>query len=466
MKSLLFTFFVSCILLFQTAYALQLQDGLFFTMPPDEIECIDIVLPDNMGVFGMGKIEYELTSTASSDWADLTEENIVRTDENNTVIFPMCFYSFGRQEGECSEPYVITIEAPALQLTKHWSGGACVSEFVDVDIGEGNDSWDVINDNVDLFDIGFEEGVIYSEPGEIVNYELSLQSYANITLDLVAQSMDLIISPMQRVVTFSSSDPQRTATFAVSAPVQTGRYNFTIRARMRDCGSMDLCTKYVQAELVVTDEIPDNAGFTVSLFPNNINIRDLYPVLYRFTIQNGDTPRTFTTDITLPSGLSSTFEPETINLVANEKKIISFTITPSSASAFYEIRVTATSEGNMKQATSYLSTNEMLTDAIREAGSIETDQENVNNELDEWIERYRRSGYGENMDDYQRLKGTFSDAKQGQGGQINGDNGDETGDGGILDNIWIIVLVVVIVVAALIFLMYKKSGKSVLEREI
>jgi hypothetical protein len=464
--------FVSLILLIPSASALQLEDNQYFTMPPDEIECIDIVLPDDMGVFGMGKVEYELTSTAEREWADLTEEHIVRTDENNTVIFPMCFYSFGRQEGDCSEPYTITISAPSLQLEKRWSGGACVSEFRDVDIGGVNESpWDAVNRNTDLFDAAFGRPVIYSEPDGTVNYELLLESYASITLDLAVQPTVLAVTPRQETVTLSIADPQKAVAFSVNAPPQAGRYDVAIRASMRECDLGGFCVKLARGELVVTEEVPANSGFSVSLFPKNINTKSLFPVSYMFTIQNGDRARAFSTAIILPEGMLSTFTPETTELGPNGKKVIEFKLTPGDVSSFYEIKATATSEGNTKQAVSHMSTNEMLTDAVREANSISTDpstEAQVNDGLDRWIDTYRKSGYGEDLDDYKNLKDTFDDAGQAgtNGGNGGYTNGAGTSDGGI-DSMWLIGGIIIAIVVIIMVLIYSmKSKKSVLEKEI
>ena len=73
---LIFIGIVLALFLMPSAHALQLRDNQFFTMQPDGIECIDIVLPDVMGVFGMGKIEYELSSTADRSWADIHHNDI------------------------------------------------------------------------------------------------------------------------------------------------------------------------------------------------------------------------------------------------------------------------------------------------------------------------------------------------------------------------------------------------------
>ncbi len=475
---LAFLAFLAVLALANSAQALQLSDNIFFTVPADSIECINVYLPDDSGYRGSGNVEYTLTCEPgpSRSWGDLTEQ-IVWTDENNTVLIPICFSTFGRQEGNCSDTFTIGISAPDVGMDKIFQGGVCVSQYRGVDTNPpqpGQDPGDVISDNVDIFAMGFRNPSQYASPGQRVVYKLALESYADVTMDLSVQTTELSVSPAQDTVSLSSSEPLKQINYTVQAPGQPGSYNFNVTGTIRGCSS-GFCSRQARGELVVSDAIPRQTGFSVSIFPESINVKELEPVSYHFTIYNRESERTFKVEMDVPEGIQTSFQPQNVTVGADVDRTITFTVTPSNVSSFYEIRLSAISENMTKQATAYLSTNEMLTDATRAAGWITDSTTNqslindVDSALDDWYNnQYRDSGYGENLEGYGSLQDTLNNARAqiGEGAAVDNQTQDQTdqqdqvveeGLDLLGKDLWILVVVIVIVVAALLVIAYKRT---------
>ena len=90
-----------------------ITDNMHLTVFPNSTRCVDILIPDDLGYSSPQKIDYILSSTATSGWSDLSRETI-RTDSNNTVVFPVCFSGRMKQEGQCSGTFSIRVYAPEL----------------------------------------------------------------------------------------------------------------------------------------------------------------------------------------------------------------------------------------------------------------------------------------------------------------------------------------------------------------
>lgn len=472
--------FLVCLFLFvQSAQSYRLKDNLYFAMTNESIECIDIILPDDSGFMGLGEFEYRIICT--SNWSDLTEQ-IIRTDENNTVRIPICFSGFGRPIGECSPPFTISIQSELLGIESNSTGGICISMYPDVDVSEEeaedeDDVRDIINSEFDLFDVGLSPERMHSEPGQSLTCSLLVQSQAEITIDLEVVSNGLSISPASRTVTTSESNPYHTIYLSLDAPEENGEYGFEVRAAARDCEGM-YCSKTARGTVVVNDTLPDT-GFLVYIFPEGINVKKPGPVNYMLTIQNYGKDRTFSASIDIDPDTTNDFPSEDIFVVADTHKAIDFTITPEKVSTLYDIDVTVSFGGIEKKVSSTLSTNEMLTDSLREADYLkDQDQglsDDVDSSLDDWYSSYRNSDYGEDTVNYNSLKDAFSNIEE----QINTsqppeDNGDgyvpDDDNGYVPDDeqedpmawVWSILPIIVIAAAAVVIVaaMMKKSRSS------
>ncbi|UCD06814.1 MAG: hypothetical protein JSW41_03155, partial [Candidatus Aenigmatarchaeota archaeon] len=155
-------------------------------------------------------------------------------------------------------------------------------------------------------------------------------------------------------------------------------------------------------------------------------------------------------------------------------KTIEFTVTPNNVSSLYQIDVTVEYEGLEKRVSAALSTNEMLTDAMRNADYIKNSNPNltgdVNSALDDWYNDYKTSDYGTDMDNYATLKDSLADLmNQTADGETPGDGGPYTNGGPVTDGqdqeegswLWIVLpIIIVIVVIILLVMFFKKSKKT------
>ena len=213
MKSLLPGFILAFLMLAGGSHALRLTDGLYFTVAPNSTGEVYFILPDDVGA-GLGKADYFITTTTS--WpVDLTEQTVA-TEENNTAIIPIKFYSSGKKEGDCSN-YTVSISAPSLKLSKTWKGGVCLSKYMDVDISKAGDAKSVLNGNVDLFSAGFQTYTKSAMPGETVQVEVLVQSQAILTIDLTLQSQ-ASLDPKSFTVQTSQGSQYKSIIVNLSAP--------------------------------------------------------------------------------------------------------------------------------------------------------------------------------------------------------------------------------------------------------
>ena len=417
MRKYFWLWFLALILLLPFS-AQALPDNLYFTLPNDTVKCINIVLPDDIDAILPGKIEYtlEMSPGPYQTWSDLSHQ-IVRTDENNTAVIPVCFRTFGKNPGDEAEPFTLTITAPGLP-SRTVRGGVSVSGYPDMDTSQaqpGQNVSQIVNSQLDVFDMALKKRLQFASPGQAVTYILLLQSSANLNLDITARG-NLTITPSSTTTALSSTHPRKEIALVITAPNKEGDYQFWITARIRGC-SGSFCTKTVFGRLVVREEVPREAGWTVSLFPSNLNVKKLEPIKYTFTITNNGPAKTFSVDAAMPYGLETDFQPKALEVAAGSEGMVEFTATPTESMTLYELEVSATADGLIKSDSSYLATNEMLTDTLREAGDIKAraDPETVddiNNALAKFSQAYGQKEYGEEIGDYARLQDVLSRARE------------------------------------------------------
>jgi hypothetical protein len=377
-------------------------------MEPDSVMCFDIILPDDMGVIIPGKVEYTILLEPASEetWASLTEA-IVRTDENNTVVIPLCFSTYGKRIGQCSERFTLIIMGNDLP-TKTFKGGVCVSELPDIDtedVGDGS-TRDGLSDT-NLFDMDIKKSVKFSVPDMPVNYTVMVQSHADIVLDLTVESKGRVI--LSKEVDFKEKE-YREVNFTLKAK-ETGTYNFSIVAKVKDCEG-SFCVKKRSGQLIVKQYLQEEAGFTISLFPKNLNIKSIEPVEYRLTItNNGMEDDDFLVDLEISENLTTDFQKKTVSVPKGYEKTIIFNVIPQSVSSLFNITAIVTLGDVVKKDTVYLSTNEMLKDALRNMEALDYDKEIVAKDLNEWYNTYRSSEYGKDLNEYAELSSKLKSAQ-------------------------------------------------------
>ena len=461
---------VFSVLLIQSVQGYRLTDNLYFAMTNDSIRCIDLILPDDSGSLGMGEYEYVITCT--SNWSDLTEQ-VVRTDENNTARIPICFSGFGRSDGDCSPPFRIGISSMVLGIDREWNGGVCISRFPDVDVSDEepeneDDVREILNDNVDLFDVGFPTDMLYADPGEPVVFRLMVQSYASLTIDLeIADGIGA--SPSEETVTTSPERPYDTVYFTVTAPSRQGEHMFEVVATIRNCNGGSFCSKKASGTVVVGEDSPEE-GFSVSVFPKSINVKKTDPVSYALTIHNYGESKVFSTEISISPETDSDFPGGEVIAFDDETVVVNFTVTPGGVSSFYEIEVSVEHGGIVRKADAFLSTNEMLTDSMREGDYVKSlDPElsdEVDSSLDSWYDQYRTEDYGDGLDDYGSLNDKLDELRN-QAGSPRQDTyvpddepQDQEEETRGFDIMWLVIPVITVAAVVLLFIFFRKSGKT------
>lgn len=386
-----------------SVHALQLANGLYFSMPENSVRCITILLPDNLGVFLRGEREYKISSTAT--WGDITQQ-VVRTDENNTVLVPLCISSVGRSDGSCAPPYTITVSLPETGASQSYAGGVCVNRLPDVEIvppsqGQPPNPQTILNSNADIFDISFQNPSVYIGQGETAHLALAVESYANVILDLT--TADAV--PSSTSVMLSPSNPRTSVNYTRPAPG-----HITVTGRIHGC-SGTFCTKQATADVFQGQQL-DTSGFAVTIFPLSLNVRDLSPVRYQITVTNYGEQGDFDIGLSLPEGIQSGFQRQTVSLQPEEARTFEFDAVPLNSTALYEIKAIVSARGTSRQASAYLSTNELLTDAVRLGDAVIASNPSatgqVNTQLDSWYSTYRSSSYGNELDDYGRLQNSLN----------------------------------------------------------
>lgn len=483
-------FALAWLLTFSCAQALPSSGSLFISLPNSSVVCARIVLPDDMGSFQKGKVEYNISMSPpdpEANWGGMTHQSL-RTDENNTVIIPICFSSVGRRIGECSKSFTIRITSPQSGLEKTWAGGVCASSHLDFDTarpvqpGQPADGAEGLGD-ADVFSMGFLSSQVHATPGQTVAFRLFIESYASLDIDIAAQSSQgLSVQPSSRSIRTSPENSFHEIEFNASSQ-QPGSHTLTVTAAARNCGSGSYCTRQAIATLEVGQEQPDLEGFTVSVFPENINVKELRPVAYRLTVSNMGQAREFSIAARLPEGMESTFVPMTVTVPSNDYRSIMFTVTPTSPASTYQLDFSANTSSLSKPATVYLSTDEMLTDAMRsvEIAEASGSGSQASQELDRWYRTYAETGYGDDLEGYSGLQASLDAASQqpgtGQGGNetipsdggwdTNGtspDNG-TTGFNLLGKDFWVVLVAAAVLLVAGFLASTKLGKKSRLDEE-
>jgi hypothetical protein len=468
-KVSLCTFAVAVVLLFAPAQALKLTDGLYFTVLPNSTAEVYFILPDDVGA-GMGKADYFIT-TASNWSTDLTQET-QSTEENNTIIIPIRFFSSDKREGDCSN-YTVSVSSPQLGISRSWRGGVCLSKYSDVDIvrkaaATPQAVLDTLNENADLFSVGFRAYEKTVTPGSF-SVELLLQSQAGLSIDITADSP--LLEKTSFFVQTGRAAELKTVLLEGNA-ASPGIYDIKVTAKARNC-SLGSCTKQASMRLVVSDSAP-KGGYSVSIFPENLDIKNLVPIPYSFTVQNNYGQEvSFLARLEKPLDLDSSFIVETLAIPALSETAVNFTVTPRNQTGLYEIKVIVSANDLEKEDSAYLSVNEMVSDVYRNADNVKSGanssvKASVDSKVRSWYSSYSKSEYGSNTTAYSSVQDAIQSAKSVPEEEVTEENQTEDADDQESQSnpLGIIVIPVVIgagVLAALLFLR-KRKGKDSLDR--
>ncbi len=451
------------------------RDGLWLSLLPDMVKCIVIRLPRDAGITQPGNYIFTVSCTPSPQetWADLSEQLVREVHENNTVVIPICFDTGGNKPiGNCSTPYTISLSEAYTGVTKQWHGGICVSEYADVDIvrpGEmpasGEDVREILNDNTDIFSAWLDEEEKYARPGEAVIFNLSVQSHAELDITILTQS-EMGVSPAQAGLQTGPGSPCQYQAFGVTAPSALGTYRLTLRVSPDTCQGESYCTKFLEGTLIVSEENPpEKAGFEVILRPENMDIKKPEGVIMRLSIiNNEDEARTFTSTLAMdPNDASSGFMGETVEVGAYDSHTRIFILTPGSSSRLYEVTARVESQGVTGSATSFITIDELVTDALRQAHGLGSDAQA---EVNSWLNTHSASSYGSDLQEYGSLRETLASARDSQGQPQLPLNDSGIENQTITDKeppgiFWFVLPVVIIAAVALIaFIFIRKRSSS------
>jgi hypothetical protein len=404
-----------------------LRDGQYISVRPGGIATVIVDLPMDAGMeAGEGFVySLEMTPDPNMTWSDFSYQSFRKVEDNNTASIAINFDTYGKRVGDCSSPYTLTliVERMPKRVERIWTGGVCVSEWEDVDYvaggigGEPKDVMNTLNDHTDAFDMQLDPNVIKATPGEIKQFTLTVGGSEPMGIQLSVSQGTIPIEPQDEAVSTTEEEPHQEIGFSLRAPQEEGEYTFSIGGKSQGCGG-SYCTKTVTGTIAVSETHDDEDGFSVIMFPENIDSRNLNPVTVRYTVKNNlDESREF--DISMqvePIGAGNTFEEESIEVMAKGRETGSFIFTPAEDRKLYRITVTATSGEEVSSFTSFVSTDEMVSDVLRERDDVwsdlsQGDQAAIGSQILDWRGDYKEADYEENMDGYSSLKETIDAAR-------------------------------------------------------
>ncbi|MEE9323412.1 MAG: hypothetical protein V3U72_02595 [Candidatus Aenigmarchaeota archaeon] len=461
MRISVFTLLLTFILLASTGSSLE-SGTVFSVQPGTGYKCVHINLPQDLGMSSLNETTETIIEVdkGESPWADMTYSKVVM-EPGVINKNPFCFYYSDKNEGDFSF-YRIDLSSHDLGVSGSISGGLCVSDYEDVDTGvETENETDIcgmLSENADIIDLSFKEDVTQAKLGEIVTKTLYITSYANLRIRLsIATNLQNDFD--ESVVTASPSNPTAQKTFKVKAPEREGDFEIFVRAQAEDC-YIQACKKQKKSVLSVTTK--EKKGFSVSVVPKNINLKEARETTFKVIISNYEKSQDFLIEASSDPSLGIEPESKTVRVDKNGEKTAVFKALPGEED-MYKIEFKITTEKTEKLLTSYLSVGELLTDGFRYAEASErASTPDIRDEMrkarEEYEKRYNETSYGEDIDDYEDFIDTIDELKKkGSGNGGNGKKEDGKPEEGGFNWLFLAIPIIVIVVIALLFVAYKKS---------
>lgn len=441
------------------------RDSLWLSLPPDNVKCVVVRLPQDAGLTKPGNYIFALNVEPEprESWSDLSGQLVREISENNTADIPICFDTYGNKPiGNCSEPYTIFLHEEYSETYMEWHGGICVSAYADVDTvrpseipASGEDVKEILNDNTNMIAAWFEREEQHARPGDTVVFNLSVQSHASFDINILVQST-LRLSPESASVRTSPEEPYHYRAFEVRAPGQAGSYTINVRLSPETCQGKSYCTTFVTGTLVVSHEPPAREGLEISLNPENIDIKKPEEVAMRLTlVNNNNASKSIKTTLSVePDDAVRDYYEETINIGPYDSKTKVFLLRPGTSSRLYEITAKATLGNLTYSDTSFITIDEMVADAYRMAEGLEPE---AHSDVTSWRNSHAASEYGSDLSEYDNLRDTLAAAGPGNGEPLNvSGNGDENGQE---NPFWFAIFLVpaALVIAVLVLVWFLKS---------
>ncbi len=455
----LFPFVITFLLL--VPLGSSLEGGTILSVEPGTgYKCVYVSLPQDLG---MSYVDRTLETVIEVDkgespWTDTTYSKVVM-EPGVLNKNPVCFYYSEKEEGDFSF-YSISLSSRDIGVSSSISGGLCVSGYEDVDTGvdmeNETDICKLLNENADIIDLSFKEEVTQAKPGEIVTKTLYITSYANLRIRLsIATNLQNDFG--EPVVTTSPSNPTAMKTFKVKAPEREGEFEMIVNAQAEGC-EIQACKKQKKGTISVTTK--EKEGFTASVIPENINLKEAGETIFRVVISNYDESQDFLIEASSSPSMNIEPESKTVNLGENEEKTTVFKAFPGEED-LYKIEFKITSEKSEKLLTSHISIGELLTDAFRyseasEKVSTPDIREEIRNARIEYEEKYKTTSYGEDVNEYENFIDTIDELKKTSESGGNGKDEKEPKEEGF-NWLFLVIPVIVIVVIILLFIAYKRS---------
>ncbi len=449
-----------------------IENNQYFTIDPNEtVKCISINLPQDLGISLVNETKQAIIE-AESSWLRISY-NKVTIHPGVINKNPLCFYPPSSEEGQHTF-YRIKVYSPDLDLMNDVKGGFCVSRYEDVDSGvEADETTNIcrmMGSNSDIFDIQFKEDISFVKPGERLSKTIYVTSYANTSINLRLVT-NLQTDFSSETITTSSEHPTSMKRFKVLIPEGEGNYTIKVIGEIVGCQS-EFCRKEAETIIKVRENYT-RSGFSASVIPRNINIKKTQSADFRVLVTNYDADKEFrigvTSDPSIPVSPSNT----SVMIGEEEEKTIRFTSTiGSEEKGLYKIYFNIKTEDGERLLTAYLSVGEFLSDSLRDIDNInENSNQNTRNEIEnafnQWKNSYNNSGYGDDIDEYEKFRNEIKNA-QGDGGNGGDNNGNTSGNTGGNNNYtpspssggfdWTLVIIpIIIAVVVVVFFIYKKS---------
>ncbi len=441
-----------------------LDSGLIFSAEPGaDYKCVYINLPQDLGLSSVDRESETIIQAdrSSNPWVDTTYSRVVMTpgilNKN-----PVCFYYSDKQEGEFSF-YSISLSSDELGVSNSISGGLCVSNYADVDTGvDATNTTDIcrlLSENSDIIDLSFGEDVTQAKPGEVVTKTLYITSYAELRIRLsIATNLQNDFG--DPILTTSPSKPTATKTFKIKAPESEGEFEFTVLAQAEGC-SIQACKKQKQGILAIDENAKE--GFSVSVIPRNINLKEAGEVTFRVVISNRGDTQNFTIEPAPEPSMGIEPQGKTISVDQNEEKTAVFTATPGGGE-LYRIDFKITTPDAESVITSYVSVGELLSDAKRYAEDAEKTatpdiKEEIRKARKAYEQSYNETSYGEDLQAQEDFLNTIDELKtKAEATDKNVTQANPQEDG--FNWAFVTVPVVIIAALALVFVAFRKAKRT------
>ena len=442
MRKILFIVFVAAVLFGMSGAEAALRDGTNCAIKPNNLKCIIAEVPDDFGAVGASSV-FNIQSDCG-EWCDFTSATIF-TDPANPVGIPICINTFGKSVNQTKQ-FKITIASPGKQMEFNY--GVCVSDQQDCDTGKGSPCA-VVNLNQKYFEIKMDP-IIYVQPNQESEFEVWITS-------ATALDIELTVLETGKTVAFTTK-PQEKMRFADKIKVSTDTL-LNVKAVVKGC-QLPGCTK--TASMLVTTQKPPptqaSGNFSISLLPESATAKKSQLTKYYLEIKNYGEEKDYIVELTLPTGLKSSFAGVTKKIRNKEDVLID--ITPEGTECLYTFTITVRGQAT-KTVQGSLSVNEASCDLNRLKSTDVLDSQTISN-VNSAIVNTRDSTISDDLKSFSDLVGkTGGQATPEPTGTGSGATKPTTKPtpGGFGFDLTTVIIIIVVVVVVLLVVMLKRGKK-------